>query len=160
MLISDILRTKGQTVVTIRPDQTVKDAVERLAEHRIGALVVIDGLKAVGVFSERGPGQPAWRRMGARAYQFEVREVMSSPVISGTPEDPIDQTLQFMTRKRIRHLPILVNGDLVGVVSLGDLVKYRFEEKEIEAGVLLDRARTADVTVAAPAARRRGRQAS
>ena len=140
MLISDILRTKGQTVVTIRPDQTVKDAVERLAEHRIGALVVIDGLKAVGVFSERDLVNRLAKN-GARAYQFEVREVMSSPVISGTPEDPIDQTLQFMTRKRIRHLPILVNGDLVGVVSLGDLVKYRFEEKEIEAGVLLDRAR-------------------
>ena len=140
MLISDILRTKGQTVVTIRPDQTVKDAVERLAEHRIGALVVIDGLKAVGIFSERDLVNRL-AKSGARAYLFEVREVMSSPVISGSLEDSIDQTMQLMTRKRIRHLPILVNGDLIGVVSIGDLVKYRFEEKELEAGVLLDRAR-------------------
>ncbi len=140
MLISDILRTKGQKVVTIRPDQTVKDAVERLAEHRIGALVVIDGLKPVGIFSERDLVNRLAKN-GARAYQFEVRELMTSPVITGVPTDTVDQTLQLMTRKRIRHLPILHNGDLVGVVSLGDLVKHRFEEKELEAGVLLDRAR-------------------
>jgi CBS domain-containing protein len=140
MLISDILRTKGQTVVTVRPDQTVKDAVERLAEHRIGALVVMDGLKPVGVFSERDLVNRLAKN-GARAYQFEVRELMSTPVISGVPTDTIDETLQLMTRKRIRHLPILMDGELVGVVSLGDLVKYRFEEKELEAGVLLDRAR-------------------
>ncbi len=140
MLISDILRTKGQTVVTVRPDHTVKDAVERLAEHRIGALVVLEGLKPVGIFSERDLVNRLAKN-GARAYQFEVRELMSSPVISGTPADTIDETLQLMTRKRIRHLPILLDGELVGVVSLGDLVKYRFEEKELEAGVLLDRAR-------------------
>ena len=140
MLISDILQTKGQTVVTVRPDQTVKDAVERLAEHRIGALVVIDGLKPVGIFSERDLVNRLAKN-GARAYQFEVRELMSSPLITGVPTDTIDQTLQLMTRRRIRHLPILVKGELVGVVSLGDLVKYRFEEKELEAGVLLDRAR-------------------
>jgi CBS domain-containing protein len=140
MLISDILRTKGQTVVTVRPDQTVKDAVERLAENRIGALVVIDGLKPVGVFSERDLVNRLAQN-GARAYQFPIREVMTSPVISGLPTDTIDETLQVMTRKRIRHLPILMDGELVGVVSLGDLVKYRFEEKELEAGVLLDRAR-------------------
>ena len=140
MLISDILRTKGQTVVTVRPDQTVKDAVERLAEHRIGALVVLDGLKPVGIFSERDLVNRLAKN-GARAYQFEVRELMSSPIISGTPTDTIDETLQLMTKRRIRHLPILVNDELVGVVSLGDLVKIRFEEKELEAGVLLDRAR-------------------
>ncbi len=140
MLISDILRTKGQTVVTVRPDHTVKDAVERLAEHRIGALVVIEGLKPVGIFSERDLVNRLAKN-GARAYQFEVRELMSSPVISGVPTDTIDDTLQLMTKRRIRHLPILVNGELVGVVSLGDLVKHRFEEKELEAGVLLDRAR-------------------
>ena len=98
------------------------------------------GLKPVGIFSERDLVNRLAKN-GARAYQFEVRELMSSPVISGAPTDTIDETLQLMTRKRIRHLPILTNGELVGVVSLGDLVKYRFEEKELEAGVLLDRAR-------------------
>ena len=140
MLISDVLQTKGRKVVTIRPDQTVKDAVERLAEHRIGALVVEDQLKPVGIFSERDLVNRL-AKSGARAYEFEVRELMSTPVISGSPTDTIDQTLALMTARRIRHLPILVGGELVGIVSLGDLVKHRMEAKELEANVLLDLSR-------------------
>ena len=140
MLISDVLHTKGHKVVTIRPDQTVREAVERLAEHRIGALVVEDQLKPVGIFSERDLLNRL-AKSGAPAYQFRVREVMSSPVVSGSPTDTIDQTLRLMTHRRIRHLPILVEGELVGLVSLGDLVKHRLEEKELEASVLLDLSR-------------------
>ena len=137
MLIADVLHEKGSKVVTIRPDQTVKDAVERLAEHRIGALVVEDQLKPVGIFSERDLVNRLAEN-GARAYDSQVGELMSSPVVSGAPTDTVDQTLSLMTRRRIRHLPILVDGDLVGLVSLGDLVKHRMEEKELEASVLLD----------------------
>ncbi len=140
MLISDVLHTKGRKVVTIRPDQTVKDAVERLAEHRIGALVVESQLKPVGIFSERDLVNRL-AKSGAAAYDLQVREVMTSPVVSGSPTDTIDHALALMTHRRIRHLPILVGDELVGLISLGDLVKHRLEAKELEASVLLDMTR-------------------
>ncbi|WP_158747286.1 CBS domain-containing protein [Acidisphaera sp. L21] len=137
MLISDVLHTKGRKVFTIRPDQTVKDAVERLAEHRIGALVVENRLKPVGIFSERDLVNRL-AHSGAGVYDYKVGDLMTTPVISGHPDDTIDDMLQLMTRRRIRHLPIIESEELVGIVSLGDLVKHRFEEKELEASVLLD----------------------
>ena len=140
MRISDVLRGKGHQVVTIRPDQTVREAVERLAKHRIGALVVEEALKPVGVFSERDLVNRL-AKSGARAYEFQVRELMSSPIISGHPDDTIEHALEQMTRHRIRHLPILNDGDLAGMVSIGDLVKQRLDQKELEANTLLDIAR-------------------
>jgi CBS domain-containing protein len=141
MLISDVLRTKGHGVVTIRPDQTVQEAVERLAKHRIGALVVENRLKPVGIFSERDLVNRL-AKSGVRAYGYEVREVMSAPIITSRLEDTIEQALALMTQRRIRHLPILTGDDLVGLVSIGDLIKYRLDQKELEANVLLDIARS------------------
>ncbi len=140
MKIADILRAKGQHVVTIRPDQTVKDAVERLASHHIGALVVEERLKPIGMFSERDLVNRL-ARSGVRTYDFQVRELMSSPLVTGSPDDTIEHALALMTERRVRHLPIVVGGDLAGLVSLGDLVKYRLDQKELEASVLLDIAR-------------------
>ena len=140
MLISDVLHSKGHEVVTIRPDQTVKEAVERLASHRIGALVVEDRLKPVGVFSERDLVNRL-ARSGARAYDYLVSELMSTPIISGAPDDTVEHALAVMTARRIRHLPILRQGDLVGMISIGDLVKHRLDQKELEANTLLDIAR-------------------
>jgi CBS domain-containing protein len=137
MLISDVLRAKGSHVVTIRPEQTVKDAVERLAEHRIGALVVEDRLKPVGIFSERDLVNRL-AKSGLRAYDYQVRELMSTKLITGVPDDTVEHALALMIDRRIRHLPILSNGELVGLVSIGDLVKYRLDQKELEASVLLD----------------------
>lgn len=141
MRISDVLRSKGPEVVTIRPDQTVKEAVERLAKHRIGALVVEEGLKPVGVFSERDLVNRL-ASSGARAYDFKVRELMSAPVIGGHADDTVEQALGLMIARRIRHLPILNGQELVGMVSIGDLVKIRLDEKELEANTLLDIARS------------------
>jgi CBS domain-containing protein len=137
MLISDVLQTKGHKVVTIRPDQSVKDAVERLAQHRIGALVVEERLQPTGIFSERDLVNRL-AESGARAYNYAVRDLMTSPVITGAPGDTIEQALAKMTGQRIRHLPIVDGQELVGIVSLGDLVKYRLDQKELEANVLLD----------------------
>ena len=137
MQLSDILHTKGQHVVTIRPDQTVKDAVERLASHRIGALVVEDRLKPVGMFSERDLVNRL-ARSGIRTYDYQVRELMSAPLITGSPDDTIEQALAKMIQRRIRHLPVLADEALVGLVSIGDLVKSRLDQKELEANVLLD----------------------
>ena len=137
MLISDVLRTKGHEVVTIRPDQTVKEAVERLAQHRIGALVVEKSLKPVGIFSERDLVNRLAKN-GVRAYEYEVRELMSAPIITAAPGDTIEQALALMIRRRIRHLPILTGEALTGLVSIGDLIKYRLDQKELEANVLLE----------------------
>ena len=131
MRISDVLHEKGSQVFTIRPDQRVSEAVQRLAEHHIGALVVEQMLKPIGIFSERDLVNRL-AKSGSRAWDFEVRELMTTPVITGRPDDAIEQTLALMTRRRIRHLPIVEADTLVGMVSLGDLVKYRLDQKELE----------------------------
>jgi CBS domain-containing protein len=137
MLISDVIRGKGDSVITIRPEQTVKEAVERLAKHHIGALVVEHHLKPVGIFSERDLVNRL-AKSGVRAWEYEVRELMTSPIVTARPEDTIEHALGLMTRRRIRHLPILKGEDLAGLVSLGDLIAYRLDQKELEANVLLD----------------------
>jgi CBS domain-containing protein len=139
MLISDVLRSKGRDVVRIRADDSIALAVRRLAEHRIGALVVEDRwMKMVGVFSERDFVN-AIARDGAAVLNFTVQQLMSSPIIGCRSSDRIDAALAMMTVKRIRHLPVIDDGgELKGIVSIGDLVKQRLDEKELEASVLLD----------------------
>ena len=141
MLISDVLRTKGREVITVRTTDKVGIAVQKLAERRIGALVVEDRwYKPTGIFSERDLVR-AIARHGAQANDFEVHELMTSPFFSAHLDDRIDAALGLMTMKRIRHLPVLQGDELVGLVSIGDLVKYRLDEKELEAAVLLEMSR-------------------
>jgi CBS domain-containing protein len=137
MLISDILRTKGHNVVRIRASSSVELAVGKLAEHRIGALVVEDQwMKPVGIFSERDFIN-AMARDGAAALGFDVQKAMSR-IISCHPFDRVDAVLATMTTARVRHLPVIDDNELKGIVSIGDLVKHRLDEKELEASVLLD----------------------
>ena len=141
MLISDVLKIKGRNVVMVRPTDTVALAVSKFAEHRIGAVVVEDQwMKPVGVFSERDLVN-AIARDGAAVLSFEVRQLMSSPIVSCRSSDRIDAVLATMTLARIRHLPVIDTGTLKGIVSIGDLVKHRLDEKELEASVLLDLSR-------------------
>ena len=138
MLISDVLRTKGHNVVRIRPEDSVELAVRKLAEHRIGALVVEDRwMKPVGIFSERDFIN-AVARDGAAALGFQVQQLMSTPMRTCRSSDRVDAVLATMTIARIRHLPVIENNELKGIVSIGDLVKHRLDEKELEASVLLD----------------------
>jgi CBS domain-containing protein len=138
MLISDVLRSKGRDVVQIRTTDSVALAVRKLAEHRIGALVVEDRwMKLVGVFSERDFVN-AIARDGAAVLGFNVEQLMSSPIVSCRSSDRIDSALAAMTVTRIRHLPVIDDGELRGIVSIGDLVKHRLDEKELEANVLLE----------------------
>jgi CBS domain-containing protein len=138
MFVSDVLRTKGRDVVRIRPADSVELAVRKLAEHGIGALVVEDmWMKPVGIFSERDFIRAAASE-GAAALNHEVRELMTTPIISCRSSDRIDAALAAMTLARIRHLPVIDSGELKGIVSIGDLVKHRLDEKELEASVLLD----------------------
>ena len=141
MLVSDVLRTKGRHVERIRATDSVEFAVRKLAEHRIGALVVEDRwIKPVGIFSERDFIN-AVAREGAAVLGFEVQQLMSSPILTCRLSDRIDAVLATMTIARIRHLPVVEDEELKGIVSIGDLVKHRLDEKELEASVLRDIAR-------------------
>jgi CBS domain-containing protein len=138
MLISEVLRTKGHNVVTIRATDSIRLAVRMLAEHRIGSLVVEDQMvKLVGIFSERDFIN-AIARDGAAVLGLNVQELMSKRIISCRSTDRVDAVLTTMTNVRIRHLPVIDDGELKGLVSIGDLVKYRLDEKELEASVLLE----------------------
>ncbi|MDA8052407.1 MAG: CBS domain-containing protein [Rhodospirillales bacterium] len=138
MLISDVLAVKGPTVVTAAVTDKVRDAVRSLAQNRIGVVVVQDQwLHPIGVFSERDFIN-AVAADGATALDREVRELMSAPIISCRSSDRIDAVLATMTLNRIRHVPVIDGDALDGIVSIGDLVKHRLDEKELEANVLLD----------------------
>lgn len=138
MFISDVLRTKGHHVETIHTTDSVETAVRKLSEHRIGALVVADRwMKPVGIFSERDFIN-AVSRNGAAVLHSEVQQLMSTPILTCRPSDRIDAVLATMTTARIRHLPVIENNELKGIVSIGDLVKHRLDEKELEASVLRD----------------------
>jgi CBS domain-containing protein len=138
MFISDVLRVKGRNVVRIHPTDSVDLAVRKLVEYRIGAVIVEDRwMKPVGIFSERDFIR-AVAKEGPAALAHDVQELMTSPVMSCRSSDRIDAALATMTMARIRHLPVIDDGELKGIVSIGDLVKHRLDEKELEANVLLE----------------------
>jgi CBS domain-containing protein len=132
MTIAAILKTKGTEVVTLPPSATLAGAVALLAEKRIGAVPVVEGDQVVGVFSERDVVY-CLAAKGAAALELSVGEVMTAPARTVTPGEPVLGALSLMTRRRIRHLPVVEAGRLVGFVSIGDLVKHRIDRIEQEA---------------------------
>jgi CBS domain-containing protein len=138
MLLADVLRTKSPEVIKIGATNRVSAAVAKLAERRIGALVVEDAwMRPVGIFSERDLVR-AIAREGASALDHEVQSLMSTPIVSRPSSERIEAAMALMIMRRIRHLPVMDDGHLVGMLSIGDLVKYRLDEKELEASVLLE----------------------
>ena len=137
MTIAAILRGKGDAVISIGPDASVADAVALLAERGIGALPVMTADEVVGIFSERDVIH-ALAAGGAAALDRTVGDVMTSPVESIGPRDPAIGALSLMTQRRIRHLPVVEAGRVVGFVSIGDLVKYRIDRIEADAAALRD----------------------
>jgi CBS domain-containing protein len=134
--VDGILRTKGATVVTIRPDETIADLVRGLREERIGAMVVSeDGRSVLGIISERDVVRGLADR-GSRVLDAPVADLMTRDVIACSPRDTVKQVMSEMTRRRIRHLPVVADGVLCGIVSIGDVVKNRLEEMETETNVL------------------------
>jgi CBS domain-containing protein len=121
--ISQILASKGAEVTTTTPEAVVFDALTVMGEKNIGALVVIEGDQVVGVFSERDYSRKVILQ-GKTSRSTCVREVLSQPVITITPTDSIEECMQRMTVHRIRHLPVVDGGKLVGVVSIGDVVNW------------------------------------
>jgi CBS domain-containing protein len=141
MFISDVLRKKGNSVAAVLPTDTVQSAVRKLAELGIGAVVVQDRWqKLVGIFSERDLVR-LLNREWKGALEHRIEDVMTRSVITCRSSDRIDSVLSVITLNKVRHMPVVDNGALVGIVSIGDLVKQRLDEKEMEAGVLLEIAR-------------------
>jgi CBS domain-containing protein len=138
MKVDDILRAKGREVETIRPDAKVLMAVHRMRMQNVGALVVSRDTKVEGVLSERDIVRGLTRH-GADLLEMSVVAVMSRPVPVCSPEDSLPTVMAQMTRTRNRHVPVVDgNGDLCGIVSVGDVVKHRLEEMELETNVLRD----------------------
>jgi CBS domain-containing protein len=128
MRIHDVLRSKGDTVVTVRPEETVSTLLGLLSEHGIGAMVVSsDGTGVQGIVSERD----VVRRLqehGPALLEHTVGDIMTSEVHTCSPDDAIDDLMRVMTDRRVRHIPVVVDGRLAGIVSIGDVVKYRIDE--------------------------------
>lgn len=132
MLAGEILKDKGGSVFSIPPETTVEAACAELTERRVGALVVCEADKVVGVFSERDVAR-AVAKDGAPALGRPVSAYMTAKVIFAGPADTVEQLMARMTDRRIRHLPILKDERLIGVVSIGDVVKARIDESIREA---------------------------
>jgi CBS domain-containing protein len=139
MRIADILGEKGIEVHTALPWVTVADANRRLADAEVGALVVCDADRRIrGIISERDIVRSLARR-GASVLDERVEAVMTHDVHTCGPEETVARAMALMTRFRYRHLPVVERGRLVGMISIGDLVKHRVREMEMETGVLRDR---------------------
>lgn len=138
MKISALLAHKGTSVATIAPDASVRDAVGVLDEHNVGALVVsADGSTVAGIISERDVVR-ALHSDGAAALAHTVSEIMSADVLTFGPDDTVDALMVTMTEHRIRHIPVLEDGVLAGIVSIGDVVKSHIGELEGDRKALVD----------------------
>lgn len=137
MTISAILSGRNGNIFSAEPHESVGEVVARLAENRIGALPVVDGPVVVGIFSERDIVYGVAKH-GAAFLAKTVGETMTAPAITVTSDSAILSALSLMTRRRIRHLPVVDQGRLTGFVSIGDLVKYRIEKIEAEAAAMRD----------------------
>ena len=136
MFVSDILTQKGGLVFTVTPGTTVSQIAQQLSTRRVGSVLVMSGNDEVaGIVSERDLVR-AMSLHGAAALELEARHVMTRDVVTCDPDDSIDQIMEIMTRGRFRHVPVVRHGELLGVVSIGDVVKARLEETRHETEAL------------------------
>ena len=137
MTIAAILQNKGAEVLTIEADTLVRDAVTILAERRIGALPVVRGKEVAGIMSERDVIY-CLKSDGAAVLDWPVERIMTAPAITVERDQQVLGALSLMTKRRIRHLPVVEGGRIIGIVSIGDLVKYRMDKIEQEAAEMLN----------------------
>jgi CBS domain-containing protein len=144
MNIASLLAKKSGPPITIRPEQTVRDALALLAKHNIGALIVVNAASTpVGIVSERDIVREAARN--EQVFARAMSEIMTRDVITGVPEDDLASVANVMTEKRIRHLPVVSGGKLIGIISIGDVVKaqrdtYQGKVETLETQILADTA--------------------
>jgi CBS domain-containing protein len=142
MSILHILNEKGRTVITAQPHQSLADVVALLAERRIGAVLVVEQGAVQGILSERDIIH-SLSAHGSAALAKTVRECMTPKVITCSPTDTIHDVMQKMTAGRFRHIPVMEGGTLMGIISIGDVVKRRIQEVEMEANSIRDYIATA-----------------
>lgn len=129
MLVSHILERKGNAAHSIGPDEPVLDAIRRMAEHHIGALLVMQGDQLIGILSERDYARKVVL-LGRSSSDTPVRQIMSSPVVTVGSQDSLEACMRLVTERRFRHLPVVDRGRVVGVISIGDLVKMMLQEQK------------------------------
>ena len=135
MNVARLLATKGMNVVTIRPNQSIREAIDLLARHNIGALVVVEGAdKPIGIISERDIVRQLARN--EELFANPVSSIMTRHVITGMPQDDLITVAKTMTEKRIRHLPLVDQGKLVGIISIGDVVRAQRDQYQGEIETL------------------------
>ena len=137
MTIESILRQKGTDVATIGPEASIKRAEDWLRAKNIGALVVMSETAVLGLVSEREIVH-AFSRYGEAAGLMPVKEIMQYGVTTVSPDESVIRVMKLMTHHRVRHMPVLRDGKLAGIVSIGDIVKHRLEDLELETSVLRD----------------------
>jgi CBS domain-containing protein len=130
LLVSNVLRAKGSTIYTVEKDTTTMEALELMAEKNVGALLVMDNKEVVGIFSERDFVREVAKDKGL-LLKMPVGSFMTKEVYSVTSSDTIDECMALMTNKHFRHLPVCDDGQLVGLISIGDVVKQSIEDKNL-----------------------------
>ncbi|MCA9119866.1 MAG: CBS domain-containing protein [Planctomycetaceae bacterium] len=136
MLLKDILATKGTTILSIAPSASMADAVDKMVAHRCGCLVVTEGETMVGIISERDVLR-AISGVAEPLDKISVEQRMTKEVITGTPEQNINDTMGLMTQNHVRHLPVLDEGRLAGLISIGDVVKAQHQKLAMENHLLM-----------------------
>jgi CBS domain-containing protein len=141
MRVSDILKTKGSAVKTIEPNATLRTLAHSFRKESVGAMLVLDAeRRLLGIVSERDLAR-AIDDFGTGLPEMRVSDLMTRSVVTCAPEDSVAIVANVMTQRRIRHLPVVVNGIVVGLISIGDVLKHRLDEVQLEADVLRDVAR-------------------
>ena len=136
MYVSDILKTKGDTIVSLSADEPIHAALALMATNRIGAVLVIDANGAIaGIVSERDLVR-SMHTHGKEFFDKRVSELMTATVVTCSPKDPIPAIMGMMTSQRFRHVPVIDEGKVVGMISIGDVVKSRIEEAQFEVDAL------------------------
>ncbi len=139
MHVAEILKSKGRKVVTVRPDLSIEHFAQRLRLEGIGAAVVsTDGATIDGIISERDVVRGLAEHGSAGLADMHVADLMTKAVVTCSPDDTISHVSNVMTRQRIRHLPVTEDRRLIGIVSIGDVVRHRLDELELETNVLRD----------------------
>ena len=137
MDVESILQRKGTEVTTIAPEASIKRAADWLRAKNVGALVVTSNDAILGIISERDIVR-AISQYGESVTSMQVKDIMTHGLITASPENDLTHLMRLMTRHRVRHMPVLRNGKLAGIISIGDVVKHRLDDLELEASVLRD----------------------